>query len=112
MIWKCNSCGATYPDPKPDGTPAFHVCSPDTIEQYAVTDEKGNVTQPEKRAPRASVRNENIRPGLVYLEGKPMLRERDPSDPTRWVAKPAESIIISEGEGRTAVEETEGSKQP
>ncbi len=112
MIFECNSCHARYADPRPDGTPAFHVCPPEVIESYAVSDGKGNVTKPEKRSPRRSIRNENIRPDLVYLEGKPFIRAQDPQDASRRTLTPAQSIIISEGEGRTAVSETEGGAQP
>lgn len=112
MTWKCNSCGAVYDDPRPDGTPAFHVCPVDAITERALFDEQGNQQKPEKREALSDRRNENIRPELVYIEGKPMLKVTDPDDRTRRTLKQADSLIIAEGKGRTQVQETEQEAQP
>src|SRR5579864_838176 len=112
MRYECNSCHARYDDPRPDGTPAFHVCPPDEILAYAIFDDSGKLLKPEKRGPRLNVRNENLRPGLVYIEGKPRLRVQDPEDRTRWVLTEPASLIISEGAGRTEIPESERGDTP
>jgi hypothetical protein len=85
MRYKCNSCGATYSDPLPDGSAYFHVCPPGT----------------------ENPRNENAPAGLQYFDGKPHLVASDPEDRARRVAKLVESTIISEGKGRKLVEQKE-----
>lgn len=101
--WKCNSCGATYPDTLPDGQLYFHVCSPEIIE-HAVCDAAGNVVTPPKSKPRENCRNENLRRGLVHFEGKYQVPVPLKEDPRMMLYEYADSIIMSEGLGRTLVE--------
>lgn len=110
MMFKCNSCDAEYPDPKADGTPAFHVCPFDQVTERAVFDDQGNQTKAEVRELIPNRRDENMRPGLFYLEGKPYIRVQDKNDPARWVLETPDSLIISEGEGRTEIAPPEGSE--
>jgi hypothetical protein len=57
---KCNSCGGTYRSTLQDGSRYSHVCPSEEI-THAVCDPKtGEATVPEKRTPRAVIRNENI----------------------------------------------------
>ena len=98
---KCLSCGATYDTIQRDGSAYFHACPPDRITTPAVIDKlSGAVTTPEVRTPLANPRNENIRPDLVYIEGKPKIVTRDPNDATRQIITDATSFIIAEGAGR------------
>ena len=100
--FRCNSCNATYPDPRPDGSPAFHVCPADQI-THAVCDAQGNVLTPEKRVPWPNARNENIKPGSMFYDGKPGRMVPLPDEParSRFVEGPIE--IVSEGLGRTQI---------
>lgn len=102
-IWQCNSCGQIYPDAEssPDTLP--HVCHPDVIE-YAVFNSDGTVKTPERRTARENIRNENLLPSLTYWEGVPKLRVPDPTRNVPTILVDAESVIISEGKGRTKVE--------
>jgi hypothetical protein len=83
--------------------PAFHVCPPEYI-THAVCDAEGKIITPEKRTPRENVRNENVKPGLIFQGGKYILQSVDPNDSVRIVTTEQDSIIIAEGLGRTLVE--------
>lgn len=100
--WKCNSCGATYSDTQRDGTAYFHACPAETI-THSVFSLLGVLVTPESRAPMANARDENIPRGLTYIEGKPFIVTRDPTDATREIRTPAVSLVIAEGAGRTLV---------
>lgn len=100
--YRCNSCGAEYEDRDAAGVMYFHACPTDKI-THAVTDDKGNVVTPEKREPLPNRRDENAPKELIYIEGKPKLRKRDPNDPTRVTFEDADSLVRSEGAGRTAL---------
>jgi hypothetical protein len=98
---KCLSCGATYDTVQSDGNIYFHACPPDKVTTPAVFDATGTkLVSAEVRTPIANPRNENIRPDLVYIEGKPKLISRDPTDATRQIVKDADTFIIAEGAGR------------
>lgn len=101
--WKCNSCGEVYSDTAFDGSPAYHVCSPETIE-HAKCDAEGKILTPEKRTPRENVRNENMKPGLIFVDGEYILQTPDPTGNVPMLTTKPGSIIISEGAGRTLVE--------
>jgi hypothetical protein len=122
--YTCNSCGGTYSDTGRDGSVYFHACPPEKVTTPAVFNQGplitaavivGGVTvtpavygppvqvSAEVRTPMANPRNENMRPDLVYLEGKPMIVARDPTDATRRNYTPAETFILAEGAGRTLV---------
>jgi hypothetical protein len=101
--YKCNSCGATYTDIGRDGVPYRHTCGPTSNPNYQPDPGKPN-HDPETHVERANARNENTAPNLQYHEGKPVIVTRDPNDATRQNVVPAESLIISEGLGRTLIE--------
>jgi hypothetical protein len=102
--WECNSCHAVYSDKHPDGRAYYHTCPPYIVEQEGVYDEQGHVITPEKRTARHDLRDENIKPGLFYLEGVLLRDVPDPETPGRMLHKPTTIEIISEGAGRTLVE--------
>lgn len=101
--WKCNSCGTVYSDTLQNGVLFFHVCHPEVIE-HGTFDKHGNVITPEKRTPRPDIRNENMRPGLQYIDGKYWVGVPLAEDPKFLILQPAVELIISEGLGRTLVE--------
>jgi hypothetical protein len=103
--YRCNSCETVYSDTNTDGSPYAHACHPDVIEAHAVCNADGQVTVPEKRTPRADLRDENIRPGAFYVDGKVMVEYPDPETPARMLRKPGKLEIVAEGAGRTLVEE-------
>lgn len=98
--YKCNSCGGVYVSPQSSGALYFHTCPPEEVEPgtFAAT---GAPLTPEKRTPRASVRNENIQPGVLYVEGKALLEVEDPTRNVASITLEVDSVIISEGKGRT-----------
>jgi hypothetical protein len=122
--YQCVSCGGVYDSVQRDGSIYFHACPPEKVTTPAVFNQgplvsaavvvAGVTVTPavfgppvkvddEVRTPTANPRNENMRPDLVYLEGKPMIVARDPTDATRRTYTPATSLIIAEGAGRTLV---------
>ena len=60
MISKCNSCGATYEPSQSNNSRYFHACSPDVITPAICNAKTGEVVTPEKRTPRAVIRDENL----------------------------------------------------
>jgi rubredoxin len=99
--YKCLSCGAIYDNVQTDGSLNFHACPPDEFEQRAVFDQvTGELVTPEVRVLRKNPRNENMRPDLVYIDGKPKIVARDPNDVTRQLITDAKTFIIAEGAGR------------
>jgi hypothetical protein len=97
----CLACGATYDTTQRDGSIYSHACPVDKVTTPAVFDATGTkLITPEVRTPIANPRNENVRPDLVYIEGKPKIVARDPNDATRQLVTDATSFIIAEGAGR------------
>jgi len=100
--YKCNSCGATYSDVTQNGGAYYHACSPEVIEP-ATFDDTGKQLSAEKRTPRENPRDERLLDGLVFDEGVVKVPVPDPETPGRMILKPAASLIVSEGAGRTLV---------
>jgi hypothetical protein len=99
--YQCLSCKAVYDIPGVGGRIYPHACPPEQVTTRAVFDTTGTkLVTPEVRTPLTNPRNENVRPDLQYIEGKPFLVSRDPNDATRQIQTPATSFIISEGAGR------------
>jgi hypothetical protein len=97
----CLSCGATYDTIQRDGSTYYHACPPDKVTTPAVFDKTtGALVSAEVRTPIVNPRNENVRPDLVYIEGKPKIVSRDPNDATRQLVTDAQTFIIAEGAGR------------
>jgi hypothetical protein len=99
--YQCVSCGGVYDDRDANGILYFHACPPDRVTTPAVFDSiTGLLKTPEVRTPTPNPRNENIRPDLVYVDGKPHIVARDPTDASRQTYSPAASFILAEGGGR------------
>jgi|SRR5579872_2615673 len=113
MTYICLSCKAVYDPIQRDGTTHGHVCPPDRVTTPATFDATGTtLVTPEVRTPIANPRNENVRPDLMYIEGKPYLVTRDPNDSTRRIEKPADTFIIAEGLGRALYVEGQATPGP
>jgi hypothetical protein len=101
--YKCNSCGGIYSDTQKDGGRYFHACGPVANPNYQPDPSKPNHDARET-IERVGRRDENTARNLQYIEGKPMIVTNDPNDATRQNITPAESLILSEGAGRTLIE--------
>lgn len=86
-----------------NGSHYAHACHPEVIE-HAVCDDAGKVTTPEKRKLRENIRNEHYTQGVFFLEGKLVRRAPHQEERGQYVFVPADSLIISEGLGREAIE--------
>lgn len=81
---KCNSCGATWANPKFTGLMYAHECPPKTVETAEVTDPVTHeIIEPAVFIDTPNPRNENLK--------------RNPDNPTEFV-------MVSEGSGVTEVE--------
>lgn len=102
--WQCNSCGATYDDGARIGIPYYHACGPIPNPDYQPHwdadkfDSRQEIERPDKR-------DENLLPGVQWIDNKPVVRESDPHDATRIITTTPASLIRSEGKGRTLVAE-------
>ena len=99
MKWRCNSCAEIITA----GQWPPHVCNSEVLE-HAEFNEQGKLLKPEKRTPRESIRNENVSPGVYFSEGVAVRRAPHPEERGQFIEVPAESLIISEGKGRTQIE--------
>ena len=88
-IYQCNSCMGTYPETNPDSTQNFHACGPIPNPDFQ-PDPTQPGFDPRQQIERPDKRDENIRPDVVYFDGKPCIVARDPADPTRRVTTPAD----------------------
>jgi hypothetical protein len=80
---KCNSCGATWPDPKVTGFIYAHQCPEKVVDTPEVTNPlTGDIITQATFKPTPNPRNENLK--------------RNPD-------KPSEYVIVSEGTGVTEV---------
>lgn len=101
--YRCNSCQAEYSDTTPQGAPYFHSCSPEIIE-HATFDAEGKQLTPEKRTPRDHIRNEHTRTDIVERDGKFGVVVGSMALEGGEQFTPLDSLILSEGLGRTLVE--------
>jgi hypothetical protein len=81
---KCNSCGATWPNPKATGMMYAHVCPEKIVKTPEVTHpDTHEIITPAEFMDTPNPRNENLK---------------------RAPEKPGEFVLISEGSGVTEVE--------
>lgn len=97
----CLSCLGSYDTIQRGAGWHPHVCPSERIKTHAVCDPTtGAIKTPAVLEPMPNPRNENPRPDLQYIEGKPKLVSRDPTDSTRRNVVDADTFIVSEGLGR------------
>jgi ssDNA-binding Zn-finger/Zn-ribbon topoisomerase 1 len=100
MRFKCNSCGGTYADTQADGTRYFHACSP--VVNPAFQPDPTKLTHDARETiERDNARNENMKPGLAFQDGKYVVVTADLNDAQKTVATEQKQITRSEGAGRT-----------
>jgi len=95
---KCNACGGTYNTTQRDGTAYFHQCPAEIITTPASSTASG-AGAGEVREQRTAIRDENIRRGIVYVDGKPHKFVPNPEERNQSLLVPGEAGIISEGDG-------------
>lgn len=101
--WRCNSCEGEYSDTTPQGAPYFHACSPEVIEPAAFG-AQGELVTPEKRTQRQNARDENTRTDIVERDGKWGTVTGSTAVEGGEQFTPLDSLIVSEGLGRTLLE--------
>ncbi len=100
--FRCNTCLGSYHDTLPDGMDYYHACPPLAMPGAQPDPALPGFTPPVERE-RADKRDENLPPGIVFVEGLAVRLEPDPNDRAVVRRVPVTSLLKSEGKGRTKV---------